>query len=120
MKKRKRVKLEAYGWRVGSTAEFLTLSPEEAALVETKLVLSRSLRARRTKQRWSQTTLARHLKSSQSRVAKMESADPSVSVDLLLRALFALGATPRDIAKDLQLDPGLGARRRRPACRVTR
>lgn len=102
MKKSKRVKLEAHGWRVGSTAEFLALSPEEAALVETKLVLSRSLRARRTRQHWSQTTLARHLKSSQSRVAKMESADPSVSVDLLLRALFALGATPRDIARALR------------------
>jgi Helix-turn-helix domain len=102
MKTRKRGKLESHGWRVGSAAEFLALTPEEAALVETKLALSRSLRARRTKQGMSQTALGRHLKSSQSRVAKMEAADPSVSVDLLLRALFALGATPRDIAKALQ------------------
>jgi hypothetical protein len=102
MKTRKQVKLEAHGWRVGSAAEFLALTPEEAALVETKLALSRSLRARRTKQGMSQAALGRHLKSSQSRVAKMESADPSVSVDLLLRALFALGATPRDIARALQ------------------
>jgi helix-turn-helix protein len=102
MKTRKRGKLESHGWRVGSAAEFLALTPEEAALVETKLALSRSLRAHRTKQGMSQTALGRHLKSSQSRVAKMEAADPSVSVDLLLRALFALGATPRDIAKALQ------------------
>jgi hypothetical protein len=50
----------------------------------------------------SQTACGRNLRSGQSRVAKMESADPSASVDLLLRALFALGATPRDIAKALQ------------------
>jgi hypothetical protein len=102
VKESKRVNLERHGWRVGSAAEFLALTPEEAALVETKLALSRSLRARRTKQGMSQTALARHLKSSQSRVAKMESADASVSVDLLLRALFALGATPRDVAKALR------------------
>lgn len=109
MKQSNRAKLERHGWRVGSAAEFLALSPEEAALVETKLALSRSLRARRTKQRWSQTALARHLKSSQSRVAKMESADPSVSVDLLLRALFALGATPRDVGRVLGASGGKAA-----------
>ena len=101
MKRGKRAKLKAGGWSVGSATEFLALSPEEAALVEIKVALSRSLRLRRTRQRLSQTALARHLKSSQSRVAKMESADASVSVDLLLRALFALGATPRDVAKVL-------------------
>ena len=109
MKKGMRAKLEAGGWRVGSAAEFLALSPEEAALVEIKVALSRSLRLRRTKQRLSQTALARHLKSSQSRVAKMESADASVSVDLLLRALFALGATPRDVAKVLHASGGKAA-----------
>ncbi len=109
MKKRKRDKLEAHGWRVSSAAEFLALSPEEAALIEIKVALSRSLRLRRTKQGLSQTALARHLKSSQSRVAKMESADPSVSVDLLLRALFALGATPRDVAKALRAPGGKAA-----------
>ena len=109
MKQSKRAKLERQGWRVGSAEEFLALRPEEAALVETKLALSRGLRARRTKQRWSQTALAKHLKSSQSRVAKMESADPSVSVDLLLRALFALGATPRDVASVLRASGGTAA-----------
>lgn len=109
MKKGKHAKLEARGWRVGSAAEFLALSPEEAALIEIKVALSRSLRLRRNKQRLSQTALARQLKSSQSRVAKMESADPTVSVDLLLRALFALGATPRDVAKALQPSGGKAA-----------
>ena len=102
MDKRKRARLEARGWKVGTAAEFLELSPEEAAFVETKLALSHTLRARRTEQHVSQAALAKRLGSSQSRVAKMEAADPTVSIDLLLRALYALGATPRDVAKALR------------------
>lgn len=102
MKNSKRSRLEARGWRVGSAADFLELTPEEAAFVETKLALSQSLRKRRTAQKVSQTTLAKRLKSSQSRVAKMEAADATVSIDLLLRGLFALGARPRDVATALQ------------------
>jgi len=102
MKHTKRARLEAHGWRIGSAAEFLALTPEEAAFVETKLALSRCLRSRRTAQDISQAELAKRLKSSQSRIAKMEAADASVSIDLLLRALFALGAKPRDVATAIQ------------------
>jgi phage-related protein len=102
MNKTKRAHLAAAGWRIGSAADFLELSAEEAAFVETKLALSESLRARRAAQHLSQAALAKRLKSSQSRVAKMEAADPTVSVDLLLRGLFALGATPKDVAKALR------------------
>ena len=109
MNKTKRTKLAAQGWRVGSAADFLELSAEEAAFVETKLALSESLRARRTAQHLSQAALAKRLKSSQSRVAKMEAADPTVTVDLLLRGLFALGATPRDIAKALRAGSSVAA-----------
>ena len=101
MKSAKRAALEARGWRVGTTADFLELSPAEAAFVETKLALSRSLRERRTAAGLSQAAVARRLQSSQSRVAKMEAADPTVSVDLLLRALYALGARPRDVASSI-------------------
>ena len=102
MKKTKRARLEARGWRVGSAADFLNLTPEEAAFVETKLALSMTLRQRRISQHVTQHLLAKRLRSSQSRVAKMEAGDASVSVDLLLRALFALGAKPRDIGNVLQ------------------
>jgi ribosome-binding protein aMBF1 (putative translation factor) len=95
----KRKRLEAAGWRVGSTADFLELSPEEAAFVELKLRLSESLRRRRKDQKLSQDALAKKIRSSQSRVAKMEAGDPSVSVDLLIRALLATGATHRDLAR---------------------
>lgn len=109
MKKSKRSRLEASGWRLGDAADFLELAPEEAALVETKLALSGSVRERRTQQGLSQADLAKRLKSSQSRVAKMEAADPSVSADLLLRALFALGATPSEVASVIRKGRSLAA-----------
>ena len=98
MKTAKRNRLEANGWKVSSAGKFLALTPDEAAFVETKLALSQSLRARRLAQQVSQAALAKRLKSSQSRVAKMEAADATVSIDLLLRALFALGAKRSDVA----------------------
>lgn len=102
MTRTKRARLEAKGWRIGSAADFLELTPEEAAFVETKLALTQTLRERRTAQHLTQHSLAKRLSSSQSRIAKMEAGDSTVSVDLLLRALFALGAKPRDIATALQ------------------
>src|SRR5262245_36660875 len=102
MNKTKRGRLEARGWRVGSVKDFLGLSPEEAALVETRLALSKALRSRRVAQGLTQGELARRLNSSQSRVAKMEAGDRSVSVDLVVRALFSLGAKPRDVGRALQ------------------
>jgi hypothetical protein len=102
MNKTKRAQLEAGGWRVGSAKEFLGLSPEEAALVETRLALSQALRSRRVAHGLTQGELARRLKSSQSRVAKMEAGDKTVSVDLLVKALFSLGAKPRDVGRALQ------------------
>src|SRR5207244_3881713 len=109
MKSTKRARLEARGWRVGSAAEFLELTPEEAAFVETKLALSRCVRDRRNAQHVSQMDLAKRLKSSQSRVAKMEAADATVSIDLLLRALFALGAKPKDVATAIQKRTAIAA-----------
>jgi hypothetical protein len=102
MNKTKRARLEARGWRIGSASDFLNLTPEEAAFVETKLALSATLRQRRIAKHVTQHLLAKRLRSSQSRVAKMEAGDASVSVDLLLRALFALGAKPKDIGSVLR------------------
>ena len=102
MDTQKRAKLKAGGWTVGSPREFLELSEEEAAFVEFKLSLSRTLQALRKAQDMSQVEVAKRLRSSQSRVAKMEASDPSVSVDLLVRSLFKLGARPDDIVKALR------------------
>lgn len=99
MIKAKRKRLERKGWKIGSAEEFLGLSADESRFVELKLALSRSLRKRREALNVTQVELARRLHSSQSRIAKIEAGDPSVSLDLLTRSLFALGATSRDLAR---------------------
>jgi len=109
MKQAKRIRLERKGWRIGSAEDFLELTPAEAALIETKLALSRNLRDRRAAEGLSQAALAKRLSSSQSRVAKMEAGDATVSIDLLLRALYSLGARPRDIASILTRRRGAAA-----------
>lgn len=92
MKATKRRRPEAAGWKVGGAAEFLALSSEEAALVEMKLNLGRRLRELRARRGLTQLGAAKLLGSSQSRVAKMEAGGGTVSVDLLVRALLAIGA----------------------------
>ena len=99
MRKTKKERLVAAGWRVGSAEEFLGLSKEEAAFVEMKLALAESMRKRRQARRLTQTQLAKKIGSSQSRVAKMEAADPSVSIDLLVRSLLAMGVSRSDVAR---------------------
>ncbi|MBH8574839.1 helix-turn-helix transcriptional regulator [Nostocaceae cyanobacterium CENA369] len=94
----KRQRLEAAGWRVGDAADFLELSPEEVAFIEMKLSLSRYLKELRLKNQLSQATLAKRINSSQSRVAKMEAGDPSVSLDLIVRTILAVGGTREDVA----------------------
>ncbi len=101
MDNKKRQKLEEAGRAVGSAEEFLKLSPEEAAYIELKLNLARNLRAVRQEQQLTQSALARLIHSSQSRVAKMEKGDPTVSLDLLVRALLALGKTPQELSRML-------------------
>ena len=101
MDKRKQRRLENAGWRLGTAVDFLELTDAEAALVELKVRLSEALRARRLAHGISQAALAKQLRSSQSRVAKMEAADPTVSLDLLLRGLLVMGAKPSDVAKAL-------------------
>ena len=99
MKATKRTKLEQAGWRVGDAAEFLNLTPEEALFIELKLALADALKRRRGKLGLSQAELAERVGSSQSRVAKMEMGNRSVSLDLLVRTLLALGASRSELAK---------------------
>ena len=99
MKTEKKKKLEAAGWTVSDAREFLALTPDEAEFVEIKLALARRLRALREQRHWTQAELAKHVGSSQSRVAKMEAADPTVSVDLLVRSLLAAGANRRELGR---------------------
>lgn len=93
--------VEELGWKDGTVAEFLGLTPEESALIEIKLALSKHLRQRR-EQSMTQTQLAERIKSSQSRIAKAETGHSSVSIELLMRALLATGSTPQEIGEVLE------------------
>ena len=99
MREDKRRRLEAKGWKVGSAQEFLGLSAEEAAYVELKVRLAMGVRKWRQRRKLTQADLAKKLQSSQSRVAKIEAGDPSVSLDLLVRSLLALGASSQELSR---------------------
>jgi predicted XRE-type DNA-binding protein len=101
----KQRRLERAGWTVGDAGDFLGLSPEERRFIETKLALAAGLRRWRERLGLTQTEVAERFGSSQSRVAKMEAADKSVSTDLLLRVLFRLGAKRQDVARLLTQKP---------------
>ena len=98
MDKAKRKALEAAGYRIGNAEDFLGLSVEERRLVDLRLSVSRTVRRLRLKRRLTQQQLADKLKSSQSRVAKMEVGADSVSLDLLFRGLFAVGGKLSDVS----------------------
>jgi hypothetical protein len=104
MREDKKKQLESKGWKVGTVAEFLDLSADEVAYVELKLRLAAGLRQRRLRRRLTQVQLAKVMRSSQSRVAKMEAGDPTVTVDLLIRSLLTLGASPEDLGRILSGD----------------
>ena len=94
----KRQKLEAAGYKVSTVAEFLELTPEEEAIVEIRVAVSKSLKRMRQQEQLSQQKLAEKTNLSQSCVAKREASDKSVSIDLLIKSLISLGATREDIA----------------------
>ena len=98
MKQAKRQRLERKGWKVGDARDLLQLTDDEVTYIELKLALSDQLKVMREKKAITQVELAKLLSSSQSRIAKMESGDPSVSIDLLVKGLLALGATRKQIA----------------------
>ncbi len=99
MDKNKKKRLELAGWVVGDTSGFLQLSEEESRFLELKLALAGGVRELRERRGLTQAALADRLGSSQSRVAKMEAGDRSVSLDLMMRSLVTIGATATEIAK---------------------
>lgn len=98
MRPERQRRLEAQGWKFGTAAEFLGLTPAEETYIDLRIRLAAGLRALRLKKRMTQTVLAHVVGSSQSRIAKMETGNPTASLDLLVRSLIALGAAPKDLA----------------------
>ncbi len=99
MREAKQRRLAAKGWKTGDAKNFLRLSEQEEVYIDLRLKLAEGLRARRIRRRLTQIELAKAVQSSQSRIAKMEAGDPTVSLDLLVKSLLALGASARELAK---------------------
>ena len=99
MKQEKRRRLEAQGWKFGSAKDFLNLTDEDVEYIELHLSLAALLTKRRKSLGYTQTQVADLIGSSQSRVAKMEAGDPTVSVDLLIRTLLALGVNRKQVGR---------------------
>jgi DNA-binding XRE family transcriptional regulator len=93
-------------WVEGSVQEFLSLSDADMKLIETRLAISRLLKATRQEKKMTQAAVAAALHTSQSRLAKMEAGDPSVSLDLLFKSLFSLGVTRQNLASTLSSERG--------------
>jgi len=93
-------------WVEGSVQEFLSLSDADMELIETRLAISRLLKATRQEKKITQAAVAAALHTSQSRLAKMEAGDPSVSLDLLFKSLFSLGVTRQNLASTLSSERG--------------
>lgn len=98
----KKARLEKAGWKVSDTKEFLGLTEEESVYIEMKLDLATLLKAERTKAGLTQSDLAKKLKTSQPRVAKMENGDPSVTLDLIMKGLLSLQIRRSAIGQALQ------------------
>lgn len=101
MNKSKKAKLMKKGWKFSSVDEFLDLSEEEVAYIDMKLALSKKLKKRRIRKKITQAEFARLIHSSQSRIAKMEAGDPTVSIDLLIKSLLALGVSKKELGRSI-------------------
>ncbi|HWQ34339.1 MAG TPA: helix-turn-helix transcriptional regulator [Blastocatellia bacterium] len=101
MNNQRRKKLEAAGWRVGNAADFLGLTETEDAFITVKLLLSRRLKEERERRKLTQKEMAERIHLTQSRIARMEASDREVTIDALLKALFATGVSRQEVAKTL-------------------
>ena len=99
MDKATRERLRKAGFVETTVAEFLNLTPEEEALVETRVALTRRVRQVREERGLTQAQVAKLVGSSQSRIAKMEATDRTVSLDMMIRTLFSLGQTPKQVGR---------------------
>jgi len=101
MKKTKREGLERAGYTITDTQKFLNLSDEEMAVIDLKISLVQKLKDVRKAAGVTQKQLAKLMKSSQSRVAMLESGSSDASLELICKALFTLGVSPKEIGKTI-------------------
>ena len=115
MDTKKKERLEADGWTIGSVEDFVGTTPLQLAYVDLTIYLADHLKKIRKSMGLTQTDLANLMGSSQSRIAKLERGDSSVSFDLMIRALIHLGIPPSGLGTMIMLfsaeeDDGLAVR----------
>lgn len=96
-----RGRLEAKGFRIGTVAEFLSLSPGEPAVVDMRIALARNLREQRLTRGVQQADLAAKARTTQKRISLMENGDKSILIDRLFAANVELGICPGELLKQL-------------------
>ena len=104
MNEAKRKILEAHGWKVGDAQDFLGLTDQELEYIEIKIALSEKVREIRRRRKLTQKETAAIIGSSQSRVAKMEAGDPTVSIDLQVKSLLALGVSREELGETIKAE----------------
>ena len=102
MDSKKRNRLKKAGWIVGGSENFLGLSAAESEYIDIKIYFGKYVRELRSENNITQVELAKLIESSQSRIAKLEAGDPTVSLDLQIKTLLALGASRVDLARYLK------------------
>ncbi|MBO4435298.1 MAG: helix-turn-helix transcriptional regulator [Fibrobacter sp.] len=102
MDKAKKESLEKKGWKFGDVDEYLGLTPAEMVIVEMKAELAKALIKKRKKSGMSQTEASAKAQTSQSRYAKAEHSDSSVSLELMIKLFFSLGADKKELFKVLR------------------
>ena len=91
-------RLASAGFRETNVQELFGLSREEMELVETRLALCRLIKRLRAERGVSEQAAARAIGSDQGNVSKAERNDATVSLEWMVRAAFALGASRQDVA----------------------
>lgn len=91
--------LKEKGWHIGSTDEFLRLNKAESEYIELKMTLGKALARQRKQRHLTQKDFAKLMKTSQSRIARMEKGHPSVSLDIMVRFLLAMDISKSSIGK---------------------
>ena len=103
MTKEKIKKLEAMGFKVTTTKDWLRLSVEEEKVIEMRVALAAELEKMRKEAGLTQAQLAKKLGTKQSGVARMINNPDTATIDNLIKAMVAMGASVGRIAACLLL-----------------
>ena len=98
MDTKKRKQLEAAGYQITDSADWLGLTPQEQAIVNMRVNFALEIERVRKASNITQRELADKIGTRQSGVARMLNNPTTATIDSLIKTLLALGASPKRIA----------------------